>query len=59
MRPGRLDRILYVGPPDLLSRKEILNINFSKMSVANGVDVDRLAEMVRHLFPESFMSWFH
>lgn len=56
MRPGRLDRILYVGPPDLLSRKEILNINFSKMSVANGVDVDRLAEMVRHLFPESFMS---
>ncbi|KAG0152485.1 hypothetical protein CROQUDRAFT_70693 [Cronartium quercuum f. sp. fusiforme G11] len=45
MRPGRLDRILYVGPPDFPSRKEILKINFSKMSIASSVDIDRLAEM--------------
>lgn len=45
MRPGRLDRILYVGPPDYESRKEILKINFGKMSISNEVNIDRLAEM--------------
>ncbi|KAH9810460.1 ATPase family protein [Melampsora americana] len=45
MRPGRLDRILYVGPPDFESRKEILKINFGKMSISNEVKIDRLAEM--------------
>ncbi|MBW0480769.1 hypothetical protein O181_020484 [Austropuccinia psidii MF-1] len=45
MRPGRLDRILYVGPPDQESRKEIFKINFKKMSVAEDVNIDTLAEM--------------
>ncbi|EGG10844.1 ATPase family protein [Melampsora larici-populina 98AG31] len=45
MRPGRIDRILYVGPPDYASRKEILKINFGKMSISNEVNIDRLAEM--------------
>ena len=50
MRPGRLDRILYVGPPDLDGRKEILRIRTSKMSVEPGLDFDEVAKMVR-LFP--------
>ncbi|PGH17546.1 hypothetical protein AJ79_01146 [Helicocarpus griseus UAMH5409] len=45
MRPGRLDNILYIGPPDLQARKEILNIWFSKSEVDEEVDVDTLAEM--------------
>lgn len=33
MRPGRLDRLIYVGPPDYEARKKILEIQFSKMAV--------------------------
>ncbi|KAF9005294.1 AAA-domain-containing protein, partial [Hymenopellis radicata] len=45
MRPGRLDRILYVGPPDHDGRKEILNIRMSAMKVEDTVDVDQIAQM--------------
>ena len=43
MRPGRLDTILYVGPPDLAARREILKIKTGKMAVAGDVDIDVLA----------------
>ena len=49
MRPGRLDRILYVGPPDIDGRKEILRIRTSKMAVEPDLDFDEVARMV-HLF---------
>ncbi|KAJ2918727.1 hypothetical protein MD484_g1678, partial [Candolleomyces efflorescens] len=45
MRPGRLDRILYVGPPDLEGREEIIRIKMGKMSVGPDVDVRELAEL--------------
>ncbi|MCJ1405461.1 AAA+-type ATPase [Xylographa trunciseda] len=44
MRPGRLDTMLYVGPPDREARKEILRIRVGKMDVAGEVDEDWLAE---------------
>lgn len=44
MRPGRLDTILYVGPPDLKARQEILKIRTNKMDIAEDVDIQRLAE---------------
>ena len=47
MRPGRLDRILYVGPPDLEGRIEILRIRTQKMSVEAGLDLEQIARMVR------------
>ncbi|KAI0686843.1 AAA family ATPase [Cytidiella melzeri] len=43
MRPGRLDRVLYIGPPDLQGRTDILRIRTRKMSVEPGLDVDALA----------------
>ncbi|RSH88819.1 AAA+-type ATPase [Saitozyma podzolica] len=43
MRPGRLDRILFVGAPDLETRKDIFRIRFSTMAVEPGVDVEELA----------------
>ncbi len=46
MRPGRLDRILYVSPPDHASRVEIFRLNFAKMAVADDVDKDELAAIV-------------
>ncbi|KAH9831440.1 AAA family ATPase [Rhodofomes roseus] len=45
MRPGRLDRILYVGPPDAQGREEILRIRTAKMSVESGMDHAVLAQM--------------
>ncbi|KAI0775577.1 AAA family ATPase [Trametes elegans] len=45
MRPGRLDRILYVGPPDLEGRVEILRIRTAKMSVEPGLDLEQIARM--------------
>lgn len=46
MRPGRLDRLLYVGPPDAKGREEILAIRLAKMSVEPGLDIQHLAALV-------------
>ncbi|KAJ2933421.1 hypothetical protein H1R20_g3679, partial [Candolleomyces eurysporus] len=45
MRPGRLDRILYVGPPDASGREEILRIKLNRMTVAPDVDIQELAQL--------------
>lgn len=46
MRPGRLDRILYVGPPDQSGREEILRIKIKNMSVEDNIDIGGLANAV-------------
>jgi AAA family ATPase len=38
-RPGRLDRIFYVGPPDRVARREILDIRTRAVDI-NRADVD-------------------
>lgn len=43
MRPGRLDNILYIGPPDLEARKEILRIWASKSVIDPLANLDELA----------------
>ncbi|THC97268.1 hypothetical protein EYZ11_003270 [Aspergillus tanneri] len=43
MRPGRLDNILYIGPPDFEARKEILNIWCHKSVVHPEVELEVLA----------------
>jgi len=49
MRPGRLDRILYVGPPDFAGRVDIFRIRTRDMAVEPGLDLDALATLVRSL----------
>ncbi len=44
MRPGRFDTLLYIGPPNLEARKQILKIRTRKMPLADDVDLDALAE---------------
>lgn len=46
MRPGRLDRLVYVGPPDRQGREEILHIRLSKMSVDPAIDISEIALLV-------------
>ncbi|KAI3485824.1 hypothetical protein L1887_50724 [Cichorium endivia] len=46
LRPGRLDRLVYVGPPDHNARMQILRTRMAKMAVAeDAVDLDKLAQM--------------
>uniref|UniRef100_A0A336LTP5 CSON001040 protein n=1 Tax=Culicoides sonorensis TaxID=179676 RepID=A0A336LTP5_CULSO len=42
MRPGRLDRVIYVGLPDTETRHEIFNIKLKKMPIHENVKVDEL-----------------
>lgn len=44
MRPGRLDRIVYVPLPDAVTRKQIFEIHFRKTPVADDVSIDVLVE---------------
>lgn len=47
LRPGRLDRLVYVGPPSLSARRKILEIRAHRMAVAPDVDWDEIARLVR------------
>ena len=42
LRPGRLDRIVYVSLPDNTTREEIFRIQFRKMPTADDVNVHHL-----------------
>lgn len=44
MRPGRLDRKVYVPLPDNTTRFEILKLKLSKMPTAADVDINKLVE---------------
>ena len=46
LRPGRFDDLLYVAPPDLSGREEILEVRRKKMDWDQSVDVKKLAEMM-------------
>ncbi|XP_027629482.1 ATPase family protein 2 homolog [Tupaia chinensis] len=42
MRPGRIDRIIYVPLPDAATRREIFNLQFHGMPISKEVDLDEL-----------------
>ncbi|KAG8282551.1 spermatogenesis-associated protein 5-like protein 1 [Homalodisca vitripennis] len=43
-RPGRFDRLIYVGPPDASQRLDILRTVSSKMALADDVDLAWIAD---------------
>ncbi|CAK9088575.1 ATPase family protein 2 homolog (Spermatogenesis-associated factor protein) (Spermatogenesis-associated protein 5) [Durusdinium trenchii] len=43
LRPGRLDRLVYVPPPDVAARCEILGIHTRKMPLHSDVDLTAVA----------------
>ena len=43
LRPGRFDRHIYIAPPDLATRKAILEIHTRKKPIAKDVDLDEIA----------------
>ncbi len=44
LRPGRIDRLIYVTPPDKEARYEIFKVHTSKTPLDSDVDLDKLAE---------------
>ena len=45
LRPGRLDRLLYITAPDLISREEILKVHTKNMPLADNVSLKHLAQV--------------
>lgn len=45
LRPGRFDRIIEIGLPDIDGRMQIFKIHLAKMSIAKDVQVKKLAEI--------------
>ncbi|MFW9980266.1 MAG: CDC48 family AAA ATPase [Candidatus Thorarchaeota archaeon] len=45
LRPGRFDAVVFVPPPDLEARKEILRVHTKNMPLADDVNLDTLATM--------------
>ncbi|MCY0850425.1 MAG: AAA family ATPase [Sulfuracidifex metallicus] len=45
LRAGRFDKLLFVSPPDITARKEILNIHCKGKPLAPDVDLNKIAEM--------------
>ena len=43
LRPGRLERLVYVGPPDLNARFEILKVLTKEMPLSDDVDLWKIA----------------
>ena len=43
IRPGRFDRLIYIPPPDEISREEIFKICFKNMKVEKDIDYHNLA----------------
>jgi transitional endoplasmic reticulum ATPase len=48
LRPGRLDQIVYVGPPDEKARLEILRITARPMPLAAGIDLEGIAQSTKN-----------
>src|SRR5207247_9511246 len=43
LRPGRFDRLLFVPPPDLEARRQIVRIHTRKTPLAEDVQLDEIA----------------
>lgn len=46
VRPGRIDRMIYIPPPDLNARVSILQIATRKMPIDNDVDLSKIAALM-------------
>ena len=44
LRPGRFDRRVVVGPPDVMGREEILKVHAKNKPLAEDVDLKQIAQ---------------
>jgi transitional endoplasmic reticulum ATPase len=48
LRPGRLDQIVYIGPPDENARLEILRITSQSMPLAADIELESIAQSTKN-----------
>jgi transitional endoplasmic reticulum ATPase len=48
LRPGRMDKKIYVSPPDLEARKELFKLGLSGRPYDKKIDFDKLAEITEN-----------
>ncbi|XP_047437577.1 AFG3-like protein 2 isoform X2 [Mugil cephalus] len=51
MRPGRFDRHIYIGPPDIKGRASIFNVHLRPLKLDSSIDVEALARKLAALTP--------
>ncbi|XP_051884514.1 AFG3-like protein 2 isoform X2 [Pristis pectinata] len=51
MRPGRFDRQIYIGPPDIKGRASIFKVHLSPLKMNPGISKDSLARKLAALTP--------
>ena len=64
LRPGRIDKKIYIGHPDKKTRSEILKIHMSGKNIESNIDMDYLTEItasmsgaeIENLINESMLS---
>ncbi|KAE9537179.1 hypothetical protein AGLY_006202 [Aphis glycines] len=59
LRPGRLDRKVYVPLPDKTTRLEILRLKLSKMPTSSDVDINKLVELTENYSGAEVISICH
>ncbi|MFT4297717.1 MAG: AAA family ATPase, partial [Candidatus Woesearchaeota archaeon] len=47
VRPGRLDRLIKVGLPDIKGRKEIFKIHTKNMKLQKNIDIDKIVNKMK------------
>lgn len=45
LRTGRMDKIIYLAPPDLIARKEMFKLHLQDRPTEKDIDINKLAEM--------------
>ncbi|XP_053103434.1 AFG3-like protein 2 [Hemicordylus capensis] len=51
MRPGRFDRQIFIGPPDIKGRASIFKVHLRPLKLDSGLDKDNLARKLASLTP--------
>ena len=45
LRTGRMDKVIYLAPPDLTARKEMFKLHLSDRPTEKNIDIEKLAEL--------------
>ncbi|XP_072903063.1 mitochondrial inner membrane m-AAA protease component AFG3L2 isoform X3 [Hemitrygon akajei] len=51
MRPGRFDRQIFIGPPDIKGRASIFKVHLCPLKLASSIDAENLARKLAALTP--------
>lgn len=56
-RTGRFDKLIYVGPPDVEARREMLALYLEGRPVAADFDVGAVADALKGTPPATYAFW--